>query len=148
MVAVIRCPAKCKLGHITGTDYQAAAFVCNVHKNLSSFSRLRIFICDVIDIRIVFYIRKMLIYRRFDIYFFQSNTKRICKINRIVIRSVRCTETRHCYRDYILSVKIKTVKCTHGYQKCKCRVKSSAYTHNSRFGMCMVKSLFKSQRLN
>ena len=54
----------------TGTDYQAAAFVCNVHKNLSSFSRLRIFICDVIYIRIVFYIRKMLIYRRFDIYFF------------------------------------------------------------------------------
>ena len=61
VVSVVCGPAECKLREVACSDYDSSGLVCNIHQNLGPFSCLSVFICGVMDCRIVFYVCKMMV---------------------------------------------------------------------------------------
>ena len=47
MIAAKGTPAECILGHISSSDYQTAAAVCNIKQNLCAFAGLCVFIGNI-----------------------------------------------------------------------------------------------------
>ena len=70
MIAVVGGPAEGELGEITGTDDHTAGLVGDVHKDLSPFSGLRVFIGDIMDIDIMTDVAQVDGNGFFDVYLF------------------------------------------------------------------------------
>ena len=69
MVSIVGCPTQCKFRQVSGADYDSAGLVCNIHKYLSPFPCLGIFISDIVDILVVSYVLEMLVAGCHDGYF-------------------------------------------------------------------------------
>ena len=69
MIPIIGRPPKGQFGHIPGSDYQRILLIGNIHQNLRPFSRLPVFIRNIMAVHILPNILKMKGYRFFQIDF-------------------------------------------------------------------------------
>ena len=101
MVAVICAPTHCKFTQITRSDKQAVVLVCYIEQNLCAFSRLGVFVCYILDRLVMLNIFHMLNAGVLYADFFYRNAERFHQIYCVIICSVGCAETRHCYAENI-----------------------------------------------
>ncbi len=102
MIAVISCPAKRKLGKVTGTDNDAARFIRKIHEHLRALPGLTVLVRDVVVLHILSDVLKMLCHARADIHFHERCMQRLRKRQCIVVGAVCRPESRHCNCLYVL----------------------------------------------
>ena len=102
MIAAKGTPAECILGHISSSDYQTAAAVCNIKQNLCAFAGLCVFIGDIPQRRIMTDILKVLENRCFDGNIPIFGTERRNQAKCIVIGAVAGAKSWHGNGNQIL----------------------------------------------
>ena len=122
MVPVISRPAKRQLRHITGSDYQTALLISNVHNHLRPLPCLTVLIGYAVVFRVMADVFEMLCHRILNRHLPKLCSQRQRHLAGIVISPVSGAETGHGHRKNLLSVKSQSVKCFRRHQKRQRRI--------------------------
>ena len=148
MISVVSRPAECQLRQIACADDHTTGLICNVHKNLGSLTCLSILVSHIVHFRILSDIPEMDIDRILDTDFHKIRIETFDEAHRIIVSTIRCSESRHCHSLNIFMIHAEQIKCTHRHKQCQCRIQSTGDTDHGRFAVCVLQTFFQSHRLN
>jgi hypothetical protein len=104
VVAVVRRPAKGGFRQVSRADDDSVGLICDVHQNLRALPRLRVFVHNVVYVRIVADVFEMLQDRFCDVDAAERDAEPFGKKPGIVFGAFGGSETRHAARHNILTI--------------------------------------------
>ena len=122
MVTIVGSPSECQLREVARTDYDSILTIGHIHKQLCTLARLAILIGSIVHINIVLNILKVLYASILNTNLTQRHTQMVHQVKRILVGTVRSSESRHGNTDDTRTGKLQTVEGTHRSQQCQRRI--------------------------
>ena len=148
MIPVIGGPSESQLGKIPCSNDQAAALIGQIHQNLCPLSGLCIFIGHIMRSTVLSDVSEMNRHRIFNTYLSERSSQFFRQSARVLVGSVRCSETGHCDRQNILSRKTQHVKGSCCHQQGQCRIQTAGNADNRVSALRMLQPFSQAERLN
>ena len=125
MVAVIGCPAECKLGKVARADNKAVQRICKIHQHKGAHARLCVFVNNVVTGFVVPDVAKMRTHRIRNRNRVKRYTEGIAKSNGILFRVFGGAETGHGDGVNKFAVNAHKVACLCRSKQRKCGIQSA-----------------------
>ena len=117
MIAVVCSPAQRQFGQVACTHNDAIKLIGLVHKDLSALSGLGILVGDIVELRILTDVLKVLSDAFSDVYLCQSGAVSLCQLAGVGVGAVCGAEAGHSYSLDAVPVKTQHIECVSRHDK-------------------------------
>ena len=148
MISIIGSPPERKFREITRTDHHSPELVGEIHENLRAFTSLRVLIRDIMHIRVLSDILKMLKHSLRDVHFADIHTQALHEAHCIAMRTSRRTEARHGDSHDAFAVELELVERLDTNEQRQRRVETTTDPDDHRLGMGMHDPFGEPHHLN
>ena len=148
VITVVGCPSECELREISGSDYDAAGLVGDVHEHLRPLSGLTVLIGNIVNVDVVADVAEVKRNRLVEADLAEGDAELANEGAGVLIGTVGGAEAGHGDGDDAFSWKIQHVKSFYGYQKGERGIQAAGNADHRVRGMDVVKPFFQPHGLN
>ena len=141
MIAVIGRPSQRHLRKISCSDHYTAGFVSHIHKHLSTFPCLSVFISYIIYVIRMINVTQVNFNRIGNINTHKSCIQILAKLFRVSSCTFSRSKTWHCNRNNIVMALSQLIHCGSRHKKRKSRIKAPGNSDDSCTASRMTKTL-------